>query len=230
MENRFKPGDIVQHFKREMLSEEERAGNMYLYEIIGVALHSETREEMMVYKPLYGEGGMYVRPLEMFLSEVDHEKYPQDIQRYRFEKVLKVPLKMIHDAVEMANGEWHQFLDIDKMEIVSIPEDPYLYGDGDEFDELAHKISEAFETRYYRLPEESEIDDYRMMKSFVYDLPAGEIRDVLLDEIQKKGAYRRFREGARRYDIEQEWYSYRDEAYWQIARDWCGKHSIRYTE
>ena len=89
MENRFRPGDIVQHFKREMLSEEERAGDMYLYEIIGVALHSETREQMMVYRPLYGDGGMYVRPLEMFLSETDHEKYPQVKQKYRFEKVGK---------------------------------------------------------------------------------------------------------------------------------------------
>ena len=86
MENRFKPGDIVQHFKRELLSEEERAGNMYLYEIVGVAIHSETRKEMMVYKPLYDDGGMYVRPLEMFLSEVDHEKYPEVKQKYRFEK------------------------------------------------------------------------------------------------------------------------------------------------
>ena len=86
MENRFRPGDIVQHFKREMLSEEERAGDMYLYEIIGVALHSETLEQMMVYRPLYGDGGMYVRPLEMFLSETDHEKYPQVKQKYRFEK------------------------------------------------------------------------------------------------------------------------------------------------
>lgn len=89
MENRFRPGDIVQHFKRELLSEEERAGDMYLYEIIGVALHSETLEQMMVYRPLYGDGGMYVRPLEMFLSETDHEKYPQVKQKYRFEKVGK---------------------------------------------------------------------------------------------------------------------------------------------
>ena len=89
MENRFSHGDIVQHFKRELLSEEERAGDMYLYEIIGVALHSETREQMMVYRPLYGDGGMYVRPLEMFLSETDHEKYPQVKQKYRFEKVGK---------------------------------------------------------------------------------------------------------------------------------------------
>lgn len=87
MTNRFKPGDIVQHFKRELLTEEERAGNMYLYEIVGVAIHSETREPMMVYRPLYDDGGMYVRPLEMFLSEVDHDKYPEVKQKYRFEEV-----------------------------------------------------------------------------------------------------------------------------------------------
>ena len=52
MESIFRPGDIVQHFKRELLTEEERAGNMYLYEIVGVALHSETREEMMVYQKI----------------------------------------------------------------------------------------------------------------------------------------------------------------------------------
>ena len=88
-DKRFNPGDIVQHFKRELLTEEERAGNMYLYEIVGVAIHSETREPMMVYRPLYDDGGMYVRPLEMFLSEVDHEKYSEVKQKYRFEEVRK---------------------------------------------------------------------------------------------------------------------------------------------
>jgi hypothetical protein len=90
MDNRFRPGDIVQHFKREMLGSDEKDTNMYLYEIIGVAAHSETMEPMMVYRPLYGDGGMYVRPLEMFLSEVDRGKYPDVKQRYRFEKVHRV--------------------------------------------------------------------------------------------------------------------------------------------
>ena len=75
------PGAIVQHFKRELNSE----GNMYLYEIIGVAHHSETDEELMIYKALYGEGKMYARPLSEFLSEVDHDKYPDVKQKYRFE-------------------------------------------------------------------------------------------------------------------------------------------------
>ena len=86
-EFRFPIGTIVQHFKREMLSDEDRAANKYLYEIVGIATHSETREPMMVYRPLYDDGGMYVRPLDMFLSEVDREKYPDVKQKYRFEKV-----------------------------------------------------------------------------------------------------------------------------------------------
>ena len=77
------PGQIVRHFKRELESE----GNMYLYEIICTAHHSETNEDLMVYKALYGEGRICARPLDMFMSEVDREKYPQISQRYRFEVV-----------------------------------------------------------------------------------------------------------------------------------------------
>lgn len=87
MRRSFEPGDIVQHFKRETLDEPAFAENKYLYRIIGVATHSETGEQMMVYQPLYERKGMFVRPLEMFLGEVDHEKYPEIRQKYRFEKV-----------------------------------------------------------------------------------------------------------------------------------------------
>lgn len=87
MNTLFSSGDIVQHFKRETLGEEALAQNKYLYKIIGIATHSETGEPMMVYQPLYEDKEMYVRPLEMFLSEVDHEKYPDIKQKYRFEKV-----------------------------------------------------------------------------------------------------------------------------------------------
>ena len=91
---KFKSGDIVQHFKREMMSKEdlEKNPNLYLYEIIGTSRHTETDEEFMVYKPLYYtecvDGVDFAaRPLDMFLSEVDSEKYPEVKQKYRFEKV-----------------------------------------------------------------------------------------------------------------------------------------------
>ena len=76
-------GKLVKHFK----------GKLYL--VVDVAKHSETMEELVVYKALYGDFGMFVRPKEMFLSEVDKEKYPQCKQRYRFEEVNNNDMKEI---------------------------------------------------------------------------------------------------------------------------------------
>ena len=104
MENRsFKPGDIVKHFKRETISKEDldKNPNLYLYEIIGTARHTESAEELMIYKPLYETDcisgvDFAARPLDMFLSEVDHEKYPNITQKYRF-------VKMSEEELEEAN-------------------------------------------------------------------------------------------------------------------------------
>ncbi|MCR4717289.1 MAG: DUF1653 domain-containing protein [Lachnospiraceae bacterium] len=86
MQNRsFNPGDIVRHFKFETLTKEEIADNMYLYKIIGIAEHSESKEKLMVYQALYKKDYICARPLDMFMSEVDHDKYPDIKQKYRFE-------------------------------------------------------------------------------------------------------------------------------------------------
>ena len=64
---------IYKHFK----------GDYYL--VVDIATHSETKDKMVVYRMLYGDGSLYVRPLDMFASLVDKEKYPEVLQEYRFE-------------------------------------------------------------------------------------------------------------------------------------------------
>lgn len=73
MENELKIHGVYKHFK----------GDYYLVE--DVALNSEDKSEYVVYRRLYGDGSLWIRPKEMFLSEVDHTKYPEVKQRFRFE-------------------------------------------------------------------------------------------------------------------------------------------------
>ena len=71
--NELKINGIYKHFK----------GDYYIVE--DIAIHSETKEKYVVYRGLYGDNELYIRPYDMFLSPVDREKYPDVEQENRFQ-------------------------------------------------------------------------------------------------------------------------------------------------
>ena len=140
---------------------------------------------------------------------------------------MKVKLEEIIEAMEFADMETEYYYGTKNERILMLFDGMV---DGEDDPELFEDISEGFVEDYIPLPEQYDINEYRIMEEFIYELPQGKNQDVLERAMQGRGAFRRFKDKLYDLNLEQQWYSYKDSAYERIARQWCERHKIDIVE
>ena len=152
------------------------------------------------------------------------------------------PIINIRDVIQKMDGlsdDFRAFLNIRTGEFITLS-DEYMRAaeEGEPLDDCPdweqEMIQEAkdvlFTDDYLPLPSQYDIHEYEIMKRFCYTVEDDELRDRLLYRISGRGAFRIFKDTIYEYEITDDWYEYRYQAFKEIARNWLESNNIAYTE
>ena len=135
-----------------------------------------------------------------------------------------IPIKTIVKAIEETMDGWQQFYNTITGEVESVPDYDNDYADMSEFEETAETIEDSDD--YVRLPSQYELHEYNIMERFAEEKG----NTVLMHALRGRHPYRTFKDRAINLGLDQEYYEFRTKAYGEIAREWCRKNKIPYTE
>ncbi|MFD1037793.1 UPF0158 family protein [Virgibacillus byunsanensis] len=152
----------------------------------------------------------------------------------------KVKLEDILEGMELQSEESTTLCNLKTGEIVNVLNEFLWKAEGEvdfgglpdwqqEQMKLAYDILEH-EENYTELPTDFDIHEYSMIEDFCYTVKDPKAQEILLKAIHGKGAFRRFKENAFNLELEQDWYSYRDACYKQIAIEFCERNNMEYVE
>ncbi|MBU4446736.1 UPF0158 family protein [bacterium] len=149
----------------------------------------------------------------------------------------KIKLSSIVEAMDMQNDLSSHYYHIPTGEIIFITDEEFSYAESDDFDEVADwqiesikKAKDILESdNYIGLPSRFEIHEYQIMKNFCLSIP-GEIGEELFDSIKGSGAFRIFKDNIYKYGLADNWYKYREEAFYEIANEWCEQNEITFID
>jgi hypothetical protein len=153
---------------------------------------------------------------------------------------VQVKLQDIIEGMEIQVEGTRTFLNINTGEVISVSEDDLRAAEDEkpldhlpdwqqEDLKIAYDVVENFED-YEELPTKFEINEYEMMEDFCLTIRNESNQEVLLNSIKGKGAFRRLKDNVIRLGMEEQWYSYREERYKQIAIEWCQDNNLCYVE
>lgn len=153
---------------------------------------------------------------------------------------MQVKLEHIIEGMEMQSEENRSYLNLKTGEIIYVSREALLIAeDEEEYEHLpewqqdevkiAFDIVETFNI-YVSLPSSYDINEYNLMEAFSFSLSDYRKRDILLDSIHGKGAFRRFKDNVNRLGISNQWYDYRNKRYREIAIEFCESRNIDYID
>ena len=151
-----------------------------------------------------------------------------------------VSLESIIDGMETQSDESTSYLNKKKGEVILVTDEELQAAEnGDPLEEYPEWQQEAIQVAqdvfenfgdYIELPSQFDIHEYAIMERFCLSIEYERISEELLSAIRGGGAFRRFKDAIHRLKVAEAWYRYRDQAYRQIAIEWCEQHGIEYTE
>lgn len=151
----------------------------------------------------------------------------------------KIKLDLIIEEMGSQSDEMSSFYNKETREITSVTEEEIRMAEDEvsteEFpDWLQEAVKVAEEVLYgdvwIPLPSKFEINEYAIMEDFCLSIRNDRISDIMYDSIKGRGAFRRFKENIGRYNIEDDWYKFQNEAMKTIAIEWCEGNNIDYEK
>jgi len=151
-----------------------------------------------------------------------------------FSEGLPVPLKKIIEAMEIQSDSFTFYLSMASGKMVMVTDEACgAIEEGEKIDpatgEPLDEVREAISSDdYIPIPDQFEIDEYRMMERFARSVPDRKTSEALSISLQGSGAFRRFKDMIWILDVAEDWFEFRDREYAEIAITWCEEHKIEY--
>ncbi len=154
------------------------------------------------------------------------------------EKKIVVSLADIVEGMEFQLEDASSFINLINGEVLTIENDEMQAAEDNEpidsFPDWQQEFIKAAKEiisndEYISLPTNEEIKEYVMVKDFCFQIPDKRIKGIMINAIKGRGAFRRFKEYIYRFNIEMDWFSFRHEQLFDVAKEWCTKHGLNFS-
>ena len=148
-------------------------------------------------------------------------------------------LSEIIEGMDLQFDETSSFLNTKTGQVVSVDADDFRAAEDEKVVKLCPEwqrnniqiAKEILEEDYYiKLPSKFDINEYSIMEDFCLSLSDERVSHKLVNSIKGRGAFRRFKDEVHRHGIEEDWYKYRDNAFREMAIDWCEGNGVEFID